>query len=95
MLILGGSTEAGGYVTGNCIFRNCTSLEKIEVSEDNLGLKSVDGVLFEKDGKTLMQYPAGKKDTKYAIPKGTTDIFQFAIEGKLTVDAKLENFVKI
>ena len=32
---------------------------------------AVDGVLFSADGKTLVCYPDGKKDTEYSIPEGT------------------------
>ena len=40
--------------------------------------KDVDGVLFTKDGKTLVRYPVGKPATSYAIPDGTETIEECA-----------------
>ncbi len=40
------------------------------VDEDNPHLCSVDGVLFSKDMKTLISYPALKKNEAYRIPDG-------------------------
>lgn len=78
---IGGNAEVPSYAYGNCIFRNCSALEKIQVSEENFALKSVDGVLYSKDGKTLVQYPCGKKDKKYSVVKGTDYIYPYAMEG--------------
>ena len=47
---------------------NCTSLMNITVSEQNTALKSVDGVLYSKDGKTLLQYPTAKARGAVVIP---------------------------
>ncbi len=52
-------------------FQNCTSLEAIEVDEENDELYSIDGVLFSKVDNRLMFYPAGKTDSAYEIPEGT------------------------
>lgn len=48
---------------------NCLKLKKIEVAEGNPSYKSVDGVLFSKDGKELLAYPALRPDDSYTIPK--------------------------
>ena len=53
-------------------FEGCTSLESIEVDEDNPSMKSVDGILFNKDGTKLYAYPAGKKSESYVVPEGIT-----------------------
>lgn len=53
---------------------NCPSLIAITVSEENQNYKSIDGNLYTKDGKTLLQYSAGKKDTVFIIPDGVTCI---------------------
>lgn len=45
-------------------------LEKIHVSEDNPVYKSVDSVLFTKDGKELLQYPQKKQGISYVVPEG-------------------------
>ena len=75
---IGGSKEAQGYVVGNSVFRGCTALENIRVSEDNIGLSEKDGVLFSKSGEILMQYPNGRTDNTYKIPKETKKIGSMA-----------------
>jgi hypothetical protein len=51
-------------------FEYCDALEKIEISKDNPAFKSVSGVVFTKDGKTLLHYPIGKRGI-YIVPDGT------------------------
>ena len=63
---------------GNGAFSGCDSLTAITVHEDNPFYADVDGVLFSKDGKTLVQYPAGKSGNTYAIPSGVTGIGDYA-----------------
>ena len=53
-------------------FDGCTSLEAIEVDEENPSMCSVDGVLFSKDKSRLYCYPAGARATKYNVPDGVT-----------------------
>jgi hypothetical protein len=50
-------------------FVGCTSLERIEVDEENPAMCSVDGVLFSKDKMHLYCYPAGARRTVYDIPE--------------------------
>lgn len=45
-----------------------------EVPEDHPLYSAVDGVLFSKDGKTLISYPNGKEDQHYDVPKGVEQI---------------------
>ena len=54
-------------------FEFCNQLEEILIGEDNENYKTVDGVLYSKDGKKLIQYPAGKGDT-YTVEEGTETI---------------------
>jgi hypothetical protein len=58
---------------GAMAFFRCFSLKAISVSPENQRYKDIDGVLFTKDGKTLLTYPAGGK-TVYTIPAGVTGI---------------------
>lgn len=51
-----------------------TNISFIEVPSDNPYLKSVDGVLFSKDGKTLILYPPNKADSVYFVPGGTINV---------------------
>ncbi len=59
----------------------CNSLEAVAVSPDNTHYISVDGVLFTKDQKTLVQYPAGKTATAYIVPDGVEKIIERAFYG--------------
>ena len=53
------------------IFNGCSSLKEITVEEGNTAYKSVDGVLYTKDGKTLVEYPGKKTEKEFDIPYGT------------------------
>ena len=50
-----------------------TSLERF-IAEDDSRYKVIDGVLFSPDGKELMCYPQGRKDTCYMVPDGVETI---------------------
>lgn len=52
---------------------DCT-VTAYEVPEDHPLYKSVDGVLFSKDGKTLISYPNGRRGTHYDVPAGVERI---------------------
>ena len=51
-------------------FVNCKNVESIEVSDNNTGMRSIDGVLVDKQKTILVAYPCGKKDEEYAVPMG-------------------------
>lgn len=53
--------------------RRCENLEKVSVAEENPLLKTVDDVLYNKEGTTLIQYPRKKKGS-VNIPEGVTKI---------------------
>ncbi len=59
----------------------CTNLKRITVDENNKKYKSIDGNLYTKDGKTLVQYAIGKNDTIFAIPNSVTSIGNYAFVG--------------
>lgn len=48
------------------------------VSAKNTVYKDIDGVLFDKAGKTLLCYPKDRQMTAYAIPDGVTQIQAYA-----------------
>ena len=50
-------------------FQGCSSLQRIIVDEENLDFKSVDGVLYSKDGKVLISYPLAKIDKVFDVPQ--------------------------
>lgn len=68
-------------------FNVCESLTSFEVHPDNEYFSSQDGVLFSKDKTGLVQYPAAKSNTTYAVPEGVTRIYADAFYGA----ALLEN----
>ena len=55
-------------------FSACNSLASIEVDENNEYYKDIDGNLYTKDGKTLIQYAIGKTDASFTIPDGVKTI---------------------
>ena len=46
------------------------SLRAIFVSDENNSLKSVDGVLYNKEGSRLLRYPPAKEGEDFAVPEG-------------------------
>ncbi len=58
---------------GNSAFGSCSSLTSINVSSANTSYGSKDGVLFNKNLTSLIQYPSGKMGS-YTIPATVTNI---------------------
>lgn len=58
-------------------FSSCTSLTSIHVHEDNFDFRSIDGVLYSKDGKTLVQCPEGRSGS-FTVPNGVIEIRDYA-----------------
>ena len=48
-------------------FKGCSAIKKFTVNENNQSYKDVDGVLFSKDNKMLVKYPAKKETAEYVI----------------------------
>ena len=63
---------------GEGAFFYCLSLMAISVDEYNTEYKSIDGNLYSKDEKTLIQYAIGKTNTSFAIPDSVTTIGEYA-----------------
>lgn len=61
------------------VFYQCYDLESITVANGNEDYQSIDGVLYTKDGKTLVQYPQNKADSAYKVLDGATTIDVLAI----------------
>jgi hypothetical protein len=66
---------------GNSAFAYCSSLSSITVDALNTRYSAANGILFSKDGKTLVCYPAGKVYTSYTIPSSVTAIGGGAFSG--------------
>lgn len=62
------------------VFAGCTSLTSITVKEDNPYFKSVDGVVYSKNGETLYFYPYAKVQETLHIPAGVKTIQGWAFQ---------------
>lgn len=56
------------------VFGGCSNLININVEQGNLNYCSIDGVLYGKNGKTLIKYPQGRKETSFTILKEVVTI---------------------
>lgn len=63
---------------GNAAFSKCNHLEKIVVNIENMKYSSENGVLFDKNKETLIQYPASDQRTSYAMPNSVKTIAESA-----------------
>lgn len=68
-------------------FRDCVSLKEINVDSDNEYYKSIEGVLYTKDGKVLLSYPADKKENIYILPKEVEEIYVEAFSSNDNLEA--------
>ena len=64
------SVTSIGYEAFFC----CGSLTSIIVDANNLVYKSIDGNLYSKNGKELIQYAIGKTTTSFSVPDSVTSI---------------------
>jgi len=65
---------------GDGTFADCSSFTSINVDSNNGYYKSVNGVLFSKDGKELVAYPGGN-ERDYTIPDSVISIGDYAFDG--------------
>jgi hypothetical protein len=72
--------------TENRAFWAASALTSFTVNSNNTHYKAINGVLFNKDGTTLVKYPDSNTRTTYTIPDGVTtiDIFSFREAPNLT-----------
>jgi hypothetical protein len=57
---------------GSFSFWGSRNLQSFTVGEGNSSLKSLDGVIYSKDGTRLREYPGGKGASSFVIPDGVT-----------------------
>jgi len=55
-------------------FLDCKNLSSISVSPDNSAFETIGEVLYSKDDKTLISYPAAKAQEEFVIPQGVKAI---------------------
>ena len=56
------------------VFYYCEALRRINVDAANTVYSSENGVLFNKNKTTLLQYPIGRQETTYTVPSSVTTI---------------------
>ncbi len=66
---------------GNGAFGNTTNCKKIKVSKDNPYYLSQNGVVYTKNKKVLVAFPAGKRMKKFKVPDGVEYIAEGAFAG--------------
>lgn len=69
-------------VETSSLYTYCKNLEKFEIVTDNKNFMTVDGVLYSKDGKTLVAYPSGRKDKQFSVPNTVTKIESWALANR-------------
>ena len=75
-------------------FNKCNNLSAFRI-ENCKNFISLDGVLFSSDKKTLLAYPADKKNGEYTIPEGTENIGDYAFsEAKNLTDINMSSTIK-
>lgn len=73
-------TIPAGMNMSQNFFSECAYLTEILVDENNPYLKSVDGVVYSKDGATLVAMPVGAGTGSFTVPEGVTTIGMQAFE---------------
>ncbi len=68
-------------------FRLCSGLTAINVDEASASYQSIDGVLFNESGGTLLQYPGGKPESIYAVPEGTSVLGNYSFNDCDNIEA--------
>lgn len=62
-------------------FTGCTKLAEINVDSNNAKYSSIDGVLYNKSGEKLLEYPLGKTDKSFTVPNGVLKIEEYSFSG--------------
>lgn len=63
---------------GSEAFSQCSSLTAFDVASGNTSFSAEDGVLYEKDKSTLLQYPPGKSFVSFSFPDTVRAIGSYA-----------------
>lgn len=74
---------------GTGVFRGCSRLVAINVSQENTVYSSVGGVLFSKDKSVLICYPMNRPGTSYLLSTGVKAIAAFAFENVVNLNKLL------
>lgn len=80
---------------GEVAFEKCTSLKRVSVNSQNKMFTSVDGVLYSKDMREILLYPAAKDGDSFEIPGSVKSVGLYAFDYNqnlkmLTIPASVE-----
>lgn len=75
-----------GTTSSSTAFSGCLNLRNIFVEEGSRYFKSVDGVLYDANGKTLRLYPMGRTATSYTIPEGVVRVDRRSFLGNTSLE---------
>ena len=95
-ILLGITLPSSVTSIGKWIFSGCWNLKEINVAESNKFYRTIDGVLYTKDLKTIIRYPQGKENENFVIPSGVTSIGELAFSNcidlqKITLPSSVTN----
>lgn len=79
---------------GRAPFGRCQKLASIEVEKNNSYYVSIDGVLFDHNVSTLLQYPDAKANESYPIPNTVTTIAAYAFASATKMKVIIPDSVK-
>lgn len=65
------SQDVGGYGSA---FNYAYELASFTVASANKNYKAMDGILYSKDGKTLVSFPSNKNVIRFSVPEGVTTL---------------------
>lgn len=59
-------------------FFRCGEMERVSIASSNTVYQARDGILFSKNGKKILYYPAAKSTGRYQVPSGVSEIGELA-----------------
>ena len=77
-ILIGRSIAEWSYISNLSEFEK---LEQIQVEQGNPSYSSVDGILFDQTGETLILYPSGKTADTYVVPETVDTIDAYSFSG--------------
>lgn len=80
-MYLGKFFQGDRYNDSKWYYWHYDSLESIDVAKENPYYSSENGILYDKDKKTLVQYPASKRNWSFTIPDGIKQINMCGFNG--------------
>ena len=62
-------------------FAQATALESIVVDSQNPTYATIQGILYDKNNKTIVCYPRGREDSSFSIPEGIRSVGAYSFYG--------------